>query len=70
MSPNAHVAIAIRNARGVVVKNLSASAAVGKRQAASFVCTLSRGVCRYSVTARDLAGNLQKRPGHGTLTVN
>ena len=70
MSPNAHVAIAIRNARGVVVKNLSASAAVGKRKAASFVCTLSRGVYRYSVTARDLAGNVQKRPGRGMLIVH
>ena len=70
MSPKAGVAIAIRNARGAVVKGLDVSAAaVGSRQAASFVCTLPRGVYRYSVTARDLAGNLQKRPGHGMLIV-
>jgi hypothetical protein len=71
MSPNARVAIAIRNERGTLVKSLGVnSAAVGKRQAAGFVCTLPRGVYSYSVTARDLAGNRQKRPGHGKLIVH
>jgi Matrixin len=70
LSPLATVVIKIRSGHGAVVKTLKLGrqptnlALVG-----SFKCTLGAGAYRFTVYARDVAGNPQAKAGNARLTV-
>jgi len=40
-----------------------------KKLTAKFTCKLSKGKYTFTVYAKDLAGNVQTKAGHNTLTV-
>ena len=70
LSPKARVTIRIRKLSGRLVKSLpvvtrTTNAATSSR----FTCNLAKGRYRFSIEAKDLAGNKQVRKGYGTLTV-
>ena len=73
VAPNAGTATAtikIRNSRGVVVKTLTlGTQAVNTLLSKRFVCKLPKGTYRFSVYAKDAAGNKQSKVGSNTLTV-
>jgi beta propeller repeat protein len=70
LSPKAIVAVVIRTRGGTVVKVLALGRrTTNKTLVAKFRCNLGRGVYRYSVRARDLAGNRQSKTGSALLIV-
>ena len=70
LSPKATVTVVIRNRKGQVVKTLLLGRrATNKTLVARFRCNLRRGDYRYSVQARDLAGNRQSKTGSSLLLV-
>ena len=69
-SGTAKVTIRITNAAGRLVKTLRyAELPTNAPLEARFVCRLARGKYRFSVGARDAAGNGSRLIGHQTLTV-
>jgi len=67
---DADVTIRIRNAAGVVVRTLAyQDQPVNQLLSTSFTCTLAGGTYRFSVYARDTAGNPQATVGTNRLTV-
>jgi beta propeller repeat protein len=69
LSPKATVTVVIRR-HGKIVKTLALGRrATNKAFVAKFRCNLARGVYRYSVLARDLAGNRQSKAGSDLLIV-
>lgn len=69
-SPTATVTITIRRSGGQVMKRLYlGKQTVGADRGTRFTCWLPRGVYRFTLTARDAAGNLQTRAGSASLTV-
>ncbi len=69
LSPKATVTVLIRR-HGRLVKTLALGRrATNKALVARFRCNLARGVYRYSVRARDLAGNRQSKAGSALLVV-
>lgn len=70
LAPKATVTIKIRNTSGKVVKTLRlGKRATGKLLGKRFRCRLAPGTYRFSVYAKDLAGNKQARVGSNRLTV-
>ena len=70
LSPKATVTVVIRNRKGRVVKTLALGrCTTNKKLVVRFRCTLHRGAYRYSVRARDLAGNRQHKAGSAVLLV-
>ena len=70
LSPKATVTVVIRNRKGQVVKTLALGRrTTNKTLVARFRCNLRRGTYRYSVRARDLAGNRQSKAGSALLLV-
>jgi oligopeptide transport system substrate-binding protein len=66
----ATVTIKIKNANGRIVKSLSVGKkSVNKALSAPFICRLAKGAYRYSVYAKDAAGNSQSKVGTNKLTV-
>ena len=64
------VTIKIRNAKGKLMRAFVLKrSATGTLLTKRFTCTLARGTYRFSVYAKDAAGNLQSRVGSNTLTV-
>ena len=67
---SARVKVTIRNAAGVIVKELAlGEQTVNKRLTAAFRCWLKGGTYSYAITATDTAGNTQSSIGHGKLVV-
>jgi len=70
LSPKATVAVLIFR-HGRVVRTLALGRrTTNKTLVAKFRCNLRRGVYRYSVRARDLAGNRQSKAGSALLVVH
>jgi hypothetical protein len=70
-SKQARVTIHIRSRAGALKKTIELGArGTGRQLSCRFVCRLPRGVYRFTVSARDLSGNLAKAPlGTNRLTV-
>jgi beta propeller repeat protein len=70
LAHRAAVAIRLLNAHGNVVKVfVIARAGVGARHQVTFVCHLAVGTYKVQASAKDPAGNKQKKLGTNTLTV-
>ena len=69
-SPSASVTVLVKNASG---RSVGRYVRAGVRQGAAarltFRCRLPRGTYRLTISAVDAAGNVQKTPGQGRLTV-
>ena len=70
LSPKANVTVRVRNRHGKLIKVVK----LGERRtnrllSARFTCNLRRGTYRFTVLARDLAGNRQSRVGANRLIV-
>jgi len=66
----ATVTIKIKNAHGRIVKSLSVGKkSVNKALSKRFTCKLAKGTYRYSVYAKDAAGNSQSKVGSNKLAV-
>lgn len=69
--PRALVTIRIKTMAGWIARTLPKVVRATNRPTRSrFVCTLPRGAYRFYVYAQDLAGNAQRRLGHGVLRIN
>jgi len=72
-APNAGwatVTIKIRNSHGHLVKSLNlGKKTVNKLLSTHFTCTLAKGTYKFSVYAKDAAGNSQSKVGSNKLTV-
>jgi hypothetical protein len=72
-TPNAGwatVTIKIRNSHGHLVKSLNlGKKTVNKLLSTRFTCTLAKGTYKFSVYAKDAAGNSQSKVGSNKLTV-
>jgi subtilisin-like proprotein convertase family protein len=68
-SHRATVRIRIRDSHGRLRKTITLRNQPTGQRALRFVCTLPKGVYRFSVYATDTAGNTQARIGVNTLTV-
>ena len=62
--------LVVKNSRGVVVKHFTIKGASPVAQLiTSFRCKLAKGTYRYSVYAKDAAGNSQSKVGSNKLAV-
>jgi hypothetical protein len=70
LSPRANARMAIRDSSGRTVRTVAlGKVATGKRVTKRVAVHLPRGRYAFSVLAKDLAGNAQRRAGHGVLVV-
>jgi hypothetical protein len=66
----ARVAIVVKNDAGATVARVASTTVdLNQESSAAFTCSLTRGVYRIVITARDTAGNQQLKAGSGQLTV-
>ena len=68
--PTATVVITVTSSAGAVVKRwVERRQPIGRRLAVTFTCRLPKGAYRYTIRARDSAGNPQSVAGSDRLTV-